>query len=162
MKSRTQPFGIAASIALLIYIVALWNEAAYDPGGIGFAEDLSWSRMNAAYRVTTFAHVMQLEVIPMGVVAVIGMVAAIVAAFMPNRTFPTWGLSLYLVVLLLSGGWMGLFALVFVPFDTLDGEFLAEGLARITACGVWTAVVLTFLTHRIVKGRSTEGSTGIG
>ena len=151
MKISPRHCSIAASIALLIYLVALWSEAAYHAGGIGFTEDLTWSRILAAYRVTNLDHVMRLEILPMGVVAVIGMLAAIMADFMPNRTFPTWGLFLYVTVLLISGGWLGLLIIPFVPFENLDGEFLDDSFARVTACGVWTTLVLTFLGHRIVK-----------
>jgi hypothetical protein len=160
MTTAQRHVGIGASIALVIYLFALWSEAAYHAGGIGFNEDLTWSRMLAAYRVTTFGDMVRLETIPMGVVAVVGMLAGIIAAFIPRRTFPTWGLSIYLVVLLVSGGWMGMFALVFVPFDTLDGEFLAEGLARVTACGIWAALVSAVLVHRIVKWRRSTEQTG--
>lgn len=153
MKITRQHFGIAAGVALVIYLVALWSEAAYDPGGIGFAEDLTWSRMVAAYRVTTVSDAIRLDMLPMGVVAVVGMLSAIVAAFMPKRNIPMWGLSIYTVVLLITGGWLGLLALVFVPFDTLDGEFLAEGLARITATGVWTGLVIASFAHRIITWR---------
>ncbi len=161
MNTTQRYIGIAASIALLIYLVAVWSEAAYEASDIGFNEDLTWSRMLVAYRLTTFSDMLQLETLPMGVVAVAGMLASILSAFTLNRTFSIWSLFAYVMVLIIAGGWMGLFALVFIPFDTLDGEFLAEGLARVTATGVWTILVISLLVHQAVKPRnSTEQDAG--
>lgn len=153
MKITKQHLGVAASIALLAYLVALWSEAAYDAGGIGFGEDLTWGRMLAACRVTTFSHAMRLEMIPMGVVAVVGMLAAIAISVIPKGALPTWGVFLYTAILLISGSWTGLFVLVFLPFETLDGEFLAEGWARMGACGIWTLFLLAFLIVRMASRR---------
>jgi len=97
----------------------------------------------------------------MGVVAVVGMIGAISSALIRDRMFPTLAITLYAVILLACGGWIGLPALVFIPFETLDGEFLAEGLARVTATGLWTALVLAYLGSRFLKTkRTTEPSTG--
>jgi len=151
MKHSQRNLGIAAAISLLIYLVALWSEAAYRAGDIGFSEKLTWSRMIEVYRVTTFDHVMRVEMLPMGIVAVIGMIAAVVAGLFRHRWVPVWVWSVYLVALLISGGWMGLLIIPFVPFETLDGEFLDEKLARATACGIWTALLLALLLYRFVK-----------
>ncbi len=43
---------------------------------------------------------------------------------------------------------------------TLDGEFLDEMLARLTACGIWTALLLAFLVHRIVKSKKITEAHG--
>ena len=50
MKHLHRNLGIAAAISLLIYLAALWSEAAYRAGDIGFSEKLTWSRMIEAYR----------------------------------------------------------------------------------------------------------------
>ena len=153
--------GIVAGASLLLYVFALLSEAAYEPGGIGFNEELTWSRMIDADRATRLRHIMGLDVIPLGIVAIAGMIAAIAFAFINGRRIPTSAVAVYAGILLVSGGWMGLLALAFVPFDTMDGEFLAEGLARITACGPWTALVLACLGHRLfARKRITEPSAG--
>lgn len=151
MNTSQRYIGIAASIALLIYLVAVWSEAAYEASDIGFNEELTWSRMLVAYRLTAFADMLELETLPMGVVAVVGMLASIMSAFVLNRTFSIWSLFAYVIVLIIAGGWMGMFALVFIPFDILDGEFLAEGLARVTATGIWAILVISLLVHQVVK-----------
>lgn len=93
----------------------------------------------------------------MDVIAVVGMLAAIVFAFVLKRGIPTWALAIYLFALLVSRGWIGLFVVASMPFlmpiQGWDGEFLDEMLARFAACGIWTAVVLGFLVHRIVTSR---------
>lgn len=143
-------FGIAAAISLGTYMAALWSEAAYHAAGIGFQEKLTWARMFEAYQVTTLSDVIHLELLPMGAVAVVGMIATIGVMFIPNLRPPTWGLGVYLLTLLLAGGWIGLLAVFLLPvhLGSLDGEFLDEMLARATACGVWTALVLGFFIHR--------------
>ncbi len=46
---------------------------------------------------------------------------------------------------------MGLLMLVWLPFGgPLDGEFLDDGGARLTAVGLWTACVLFVFVNRIV------------
>jgi hypothetical protein len=160
MRAAQRNLGIVASISLMIYVFALWNEAAYHAGGIGFLEELTWPRMIAAYRVTTIDHVVRLEILPMGAVAVMGMLVAIATAPFPLRTVPTWAWSIYSVVLLISGGWIGLAVIVTIPFlglPALDGEFLDEMLARLIASGIWTALVLVFLVHRIVRAKRING-----
>ncbi len=55
---RQRHVGLMAGVCFLVYLAAVGSEAAYSPGGIGFAEELTWARMSAAYRVTvglTFA-----------------------------------------------------------------------------------------------------------
>ena len=153
MSHSQRNLGIAAAISLLIYLIALWSEAACRAGDIGFSEELTWARMIEAYRLTTFDHVMRVEMLPMGVVAVIGMIAAMLTGLFCHRWIPVWIWAVYLVALLISGGWIGFLILPFVPFDTLDGEFLDEQLARVTACGFWTALLLAFLLYRFVNRR---------
>jgi hypothetical protein len=67
MEHYQRNLGIAAAISLLIYLIALWSEAACRAGDIGFSEELTWARMIEAYRLTTFDHVMRVEMLPMGV-----------------------------------------------------------------------------------------------
>ena len=153
MKHLHRNLGIAAAISLLIYLAALWSEAAYRAGDIGFSEKLTWSRMIEAYRLTTFDHVMRVEMLPIGIVAVIGMIGAMVAGLFRHRWVPVWVWAVYLVVLLISGGLIGLLIIPFVPFCTLDGEFLDEKLARVSACGLWTAMLLALLLYRFVKSK---------
>ena len=161
MKHHQQNLGIAAAISLLIYLVALWSEAAYRAGDIRFSEKLTWARMIEAYRLTTFDHVMRVGMLPMGVVAVIGMIAAMVTGLFRHRWVPVWVWAVYLVALLISGGWIGILIIPFVPFDTLDGEFLDEQLARVTACGFWTALLIALLLYGFVKSkRITEQAHG--
>lgn len=148
---RQRHVGLMAGVCLLVYLAAVGSEAAYGPGGIGFAEELTWARMSAAYRVTGWADVRALDVTPFGIAAVAGMLTALAAALCGGRVWPTWAISFYAFLLLGSGGWMGFLMLVWLPFaGPLDGEFLDDGCARLTAVGLWTACVLFVLVHRIV------------
>ncbi|MDA8806664.1 hypothetical protein N9N55_05520 [Opitutales bacterium] len=160
MKQDHRNLGIAATISLLIYLVALWSEASYRVGDIGFSEKLTWSRMIEAYRLTTFDHVIGVELLPMGIVAVIGMITAMVVGLFRHQCVPCWAWVLYLFTLLISGGWIGLLIIPFVPFDTLDGEFLDEQLPRVAACGLWTALLLALLLYRFVKSKKVTEQRG--
>ena len=163
LKNTSRRFGIVAAAALALYAFAVWSEAAYYAGGIGFMEQLTWPRMSAAYQATTFADVMKLEALPMGVVAVLGMLVAIGLSFLRRLRIPTWTLGSYLVILLLSGGWIGLVAALVFPFhlSTLDGEFFDDMFARFIAAGLWTAWVLGLFCARLFQSsRASDPASG--
>jgi len=140
----------AAGASLALYAFAVWCEAACRPAGIGHNEVLTWSRMMGALERTTWSDLefpvwlwtsMPLE--PLGVIGMVGVLAWGLLRQRPNSEggrVVVWGYSLLLLV---AGGWLALLAL---PFNLIgfppDGEFLDEGIARISALGLWVIVCL--------------------
>ena len=111
----------------------------------------SHGTMSAANRVIGWADVLALEVTPFGITAVAGMLTALAATLCGGRVWPRWAISFYAFLLLGSGGWIGFLMLFWLPFGgPLDGEFLDDGGARLTAGGLWTACVRFVPVHRIV------------
>jgi hypothetical protein len=73
-------FAIAAGCLMALYVLAVWCEAAYTPGHIGFTEVLTPRRMVQALSVTGWSDIKSIE--PFGggwleLVAVLGMVTAL-------------------------------------------------------------------------------------
>ena len=135
---------IAVIGSLALYVQAVWCEAAYEPGHIQFGEVLTWGRMLDALSVTTWSDIRLLEPIWLGTLeltTLLGMAGALL--WLALRPVPegtvarlvVWG---YGVLLLSLGGWIALFMLLITPLQfPLDGEFLDEGGARLTAIGIW-------------------------
>jgi uncharacterized membrane protein len=171
MKNRRYSMSIAATLALALFTLATWCEAAYYVSDIEFNELLTWDKMLPALKAVRLSHIERLGgiALPMESIAVAGMLAFIGIGLAPRWRPPTWAIASYIALLLIAGGWMGIITLLFCTLQPLDGEFLAEGVARMSACGVWVVVLMVYLGCRISKHRkntdpnieqgSTEGAT---
>lgn len=145
---------IVATVALLLFILAAWSEAAYYASGIEFNELLTWDKMRpalASVRLTHFGCLGGIA-IPMESIAVFGMIASIGIGLVSRWRPPTWLIVMYVGLFLVAGGWMGLIALL-CTLHPLDGEFLDEGMARMDACGLWMIVVVAYLGNRLYRHR---------
>ena len=134
---------------LALYALAVWCEAAYEPGHIQFREVLTPRRMVDALSVTTWTDIKNVEPILEGTLeltTLVGMGGALLWLALrpvPEGTLArivVWG---YAVLLLSFGGWMALLMLLLAPLQfPLDGEFLDGCVARLTAIGIWFVLCL--------------------
>ena len=151
-------FSIAAMLSLLLYVFALISEAAGICGGIGFNEPLTWPLFIKALGAVGVDDVVRLRTLLCAVVSVPGMLFFVGFPIATRQRVPTKMLAIYLAILLAIGGGLGILLLAFVPFVTLDGEFLVDGAVRYVACGIWTSVVILCL---ILRRQNKRGRTDV-
>lgn len=145
-----------AAIALLAYTMAILSEAAYYAGGIGFNEILTVERMLDAISCVGPADVTSREYGPADWTALFGMLIALSLWGEIWRKLPIGFLAAYFIVFLAVGGWPGLIVVPFTPFlfwEPMDGEFIADGVARFFALGVWAFAVLSILGWKFLELR---------
>ena len=143
---------IVATLSLSLYVFATWSEAAYYASSIEFNELLTWTKMLPAFSDVRFIDIARLSeaFILMEIIAVVGMLASIGIGTNPRWRPPIWAVASYTGLFLLAGGWIGLFIPLFL-FQPLDGEFLDEGMARMTVCGLWSIVLICHIINRLVR-----------
>ena len=147
---------IGAALALFAYAMAILSEAAYYAGGIGFNEILTVERMLDAIACVTPADITRREFGPADWTALFGMLIALSLRGEIWRKLPIGFLAAYFLVFLAVGGWPGLIVVPFLPFlfwEPMDGEFIADGVARFFALGVWAVAVLSILGWKLIELR---------
>ena len=132
---------------LVLYGCAIWCESTYRPAHIGFGELLTLKRMWGAVQLVQWQHLRDLEVMPMGIVTVAGMIGWLIWNVI---RIPLYGhiarlcVTSYVLLLVISGGWMGLLAMPIELLQHPDGETLDEGGVRLLVIGLWTATALAW------------------
>ena len=153
MNIKKYSVSITAAASMFMLFIALWCEVAYYSASIGFLTILTYRNMASALLNTDWDHIRNVNdsILPMYGISVIGTLAAIVIGFTQWRP-SLWIVAIYTSILLVLRSWMGLFVLLYLPFMfPLDGEFMAEGMARMGACGIWSVILLVYLTRNFMK-----------
>lgn len=147
---------LAAGFSLLVYSLAVAVEAAHKAKPFAYNDAITIGKLIDALRVTRLGDVFNMELSPLGVLSTTGMILAILFTVVRRRPVPTIAILCYLPALLLLYGWLGLLIIVLLPIPTLggviDGEFVSDGLPRLAACGLWTAVLIIALLFRWLSG----------
>ncbi len=159
---RYKPVILPAAV-LLLYLIAIWAEAAYFASTIEFNELLTCRKLLPAFAAVRWEHIQKLATvsIPMEIVTVVGLLATI-STRLSKRYQPARAIvAIYAAILLLAGGWMGLLALPLM-LQPWDGECLDEGMTRMAVCGVWTLVVLIHLAKRFMRNKNHTEQTPAG
>ena len=158
MNTKRYTMSIVATLALSLYVFATWSEAAYYASSIEFNELLTWNKMLPAFAAVRLINIVRLSeaFILMEITAVMGMLASIGIGTTSSWRPPMWAVASYTGVFLLVGGWVGIFVPLFL-FQPLDGEFLDEGMARMTACGLWLIILICYIINWLTRdGKKTE------
>ena len=142
---------VAAVMALLLYSLCVLLEAAYFAAELGFNELLTAGKIISGLsevRTHDLVKVLCRDETNLGGISIIGMLAAVSFVICSKHRIPTWVIAVYTLILVLSGSWMGYFVFAYLPFETLDGEFLAEGMPRYAASSFWTTILAAILVMR--------------
>jgi len=159
--TRYKPIVLPVGL-LFLYLIAVWAESAYFASTIEFNELLTCQKLLPAFAAVRWEHVQKLAPvsIPMEIVSVVGLLVAILVGLAPRLKPARSLVALYTAILLLAGGWMGLFALPLM-FQPWDGECLDEGMTRMAVCGAWTLVLIIYLVKGLMRNENhTEQSPG--
>ena len=156
----TREWWLAAAGTL--YIVALGfgmiAEHAEHMGLVGYNESMTSSDWWTAFDDFQLASLQTKIIWPFTYVATMGALMAIASPLIQRlyqTRFPTICLWLYFLSLMLSGGFIGLLVLPFLPFSSLDGEALSDGVGQWGAVGFWGYAVL--LIACATRGHQTKG-----
>lgn len=136
----------------------IWSEAASDAAGIGFAETVGYHRLERGLGEVSFDQIRSVRLMGWEYLAVFGMIAFLFL-LIARGSVPKWIAFIYLIVLVASGGWVGLMLLPYLPFNllfhfnSLDGEALEEGIVRMMFGGLWPWLVLIWTLRIFIKWR---------
>lgn len=152
---------IASGFSLLFYSSASLLEAANRAKGLPWHRSFTVRELMESLQTTTIMDVVNLGLNPSGSVAVAGMILFLLYSITMRRRVPTVAIWFNLLLLpLLPYGWAGPLLMLFFPaiilLGGMDGEFLSDGFARVSACGFWTIVLILTLLIRWFHGRSTD------
>lgn len=149
-----------ALLSIAVYGLALWSEAARNAAGLGFNERFGIARLAEGFPKVTAQEWHQLRFDHWEHVAVVGMIAALIAAIVGIRSVPRWLPPAYLAVLLIMGGWVGMVMVVYLPLFVfslltdpvpMDGEFFEDSVARYMAAGVWLSCLLVWSVKAFIN-----------
>ena len=143
---------------MVSHCVGIWSETARNAAGIGFAETVDYRRLGHGFGGVTWDHLRSVRLMEWEYVAAFGMIAFLLMLTV-RGTVPKWIAAIYLITLLASGGWIGLMLFPYLPFNllfrfnSLDGEFFEEGIARMMMGGLWPWLVLIWTLAVFIKWR---------
>ena len=135
----------AGTLYILALAFGLIAEHAEHMGLVVYNESMTLSDWWKAFDDFHLASLQTKMIWPFTYVAMMGALMAMASPLAPRlyqTHLPNICLWLYFLLLMVSGGFIGLLVLPFLPFSSLDGEALSDGVGQWGAVGFWGYAVL--------------------